>query len=307
MFEMMKVFVAVAELESFVLAARRLNMSPPTVSRLVAQLEQELKVQLLNRTTRSVSLTAHGDIYLVHARQIVEAVEKARDAVSDGAGQLQGRLRIGCQPGLAEQWIMPIYMDFRDKYPNIQLELQIDPHPIAGLGRYDLALSVIREGEDSNVTARQLFTADGILCAAPSYVAKYGLPETPADLLDHICLTRDSQHQRNGVINLWRRDGSMRGPPAFTGETEPDFTSNDTNCLLDLVRAGAGISVFPHDRIVSHLVAQDLVHILPDWITGRYTVIVALPSHRHIPARCDAFLSALSRHGKFLQDNAILT
>lgn len=281
-------------------------MSPPTVSRLVAQLEADLRVQLLNRTTRSVSLTTYGEIYLDHARQIVEAVEKAREAVSDSAGQLKGRLSIGCQPGLDEQWIIPIYMDFRERFPGIQLDLHIDPNPVAGLGRYDLALAVIREGEDLNITARQLFTAEGILCASPRYLAEYGQPEHPSDLLKHICLTRDSQYQRNGIISLWPRDADLRKPPEFMAETEPAFTSNETNCLLKLVRAGAGISVFPHDRVLSDLMSDRLVHILPGWITGRFTVIAALPSHHHLPARCEGFLSTLSRHGKLLRETTRL-
>lgn len=299
--ESMRVFVTVAEQESFILAARQLNMSAPTVSRMVAQLETMLKVQLLTRTTRNVSLTAYGEEYLRHARQIVESVAKAQDAVSNGPKQLAGRIRIGCQPGLAEQWITPMFAAFHREYPNIQLDLQIDHHPIAGLGRYDLALAVMREGEDLGVTAKQLFTADGILCAAPAYIAKYGAPEQPSDLLNHTCLIRSSRHQRDGTIHLWRSDSDLSKPPQFSEETVPAFISNDSNTLLDLVCAGIGIAVFPHDRVASHLGAQTLQQILPGWITGRYTVIAALPSHRHIPARCETFLSHLGRHGRSLK------
>lgn len=102
------------------------------------------------------------------------------------------------------------------------------------------------------------------------------------------------------MINLWHVKSSLSGPADFTQEIVPHFTSNDTNTLLNLVCAGTGIAVFPYDRVASMLDKKQLIHVLRDWITGRYTVIAAIPSHRHLPARCEAFLSFLSKHGRSL-------
>lgn len=297
----MRVFMAVSDTGGFTSAAQQLNMSVPSVTRVVAQLEAYLGTRLLQRTTRRVSLTPAGEEYARNIQPILQAVEHAHAAVLGDTTQYRGTLRIGCQPSLAEYWIAPLYAKFRAAYPLIDLDVYVDAYPVASLGSYDIALVSAREGEDSNLVARQLFASDGILCAAPSYLVQQGTPHEPADLLRHQCLLRRSTQLRSGTLQLWRQGRKLHQAPDFEDHLRASLTINHTGSLLRMALDGAGIAAFSHDVVAEHIAQGHLAHVLPQWITGRFTVLAAVPSHRHLPARSQIFLDFLSAHGNDMQ------
>lgn len=296
----MQVFLAVAECKGFSAASQQLNLSVPSVTRIVAQLEKHLGTRLLQRTTRRVSLTPAGEQYVVDAQMIVKSVELAHAAVQDHNASHRGTLRIGCLPSFGEYWIAPLYGAFQEAYPEIALDVYIDAHPLENLPRYDVALVSVRESEDSNVIARRLFTFDGILCAAPAYLDKHGTPTKPVHLQQHSCLLRRSNSLSSGQIRLWRQGQSMSVRPVFEGDVRSNLTINHTSSLLKVALDGAGIAAFSKDVVASHLSEGRLVQVLPKWITGRFSVLAALPSHRHLPARTRVFLEFLTEHGREL-------
>ena len=117
-------------------------------------------------------------------------------------------------------------------------------------------------------------------------------------MADHGCLLRHSEVYRRGGLQLWRKGSDCRGQPHFEGYLRPALSINHTGSLLQMVLSGAGLAAFTHNMVSAHLKEGRLVHVLPEWITGRFVVLAAVPSQRYLPARSQAFLDFLSRHGR---------
>lgn len=298
LFQCMQVFVAVAENGTFSGAAQQLKMSAPSVTRIIAQLEAHLQVQLFQRTTRHVSLTPAGEDYARDVQHILDTVDMAHATLQGDASKTRGTLRIGCQQSLAEYWIAPLYPAFRESYPDIDLDVHVETAPLLNLSSYDVALVVMRDGADSSIVARRLFTSDGILCASPGYLAKFGTPTTPEDLPAHQCLLRQSNETHSGRLQLWRRSAVLKPRPDHEGRLRPSFTINHTGSLLQMALEGAGIAAFSTDVVHGHIEQGRLVHVMPDWITGRFVVLAAVPSQRYLPTRTQVFLKMLSKYGQ---------
>ena len=297
----MKVFLAVADEGGFTAAARHMDMSVPNVTRLVADLEAHLGTRLLQRTTRRVSLTAAGLQYVERVREILDAVDEAFIVVQDHTAALTGTLRVATTPEFAEYVIGPLTQPFMEQYPGLHLDVYVETAQALDLGRYDVALISHWQGVDANFVARTLFSSEGILCAAPSYLARYGNPGQPVDLLQHRCLVRRSQRLRGGLVWLWKREQNVASDAPLEITIETAMTVNHTGTLLRAVLAGAGIGAFSHEIADDYLAQGKLVQVLPSWITGRFSLLAAVPSRRHMPARTQAFLDFLLEQRQRLQ------
>ena len=292
----MQVFLSVADEGGFTAAARRLDLSVPSVTRLVADLEAHLGTRLLQRTTRRVHLTPAGAQYAEQARLILLAVDSAFALVQDSTEALSGTLRVVAAPVFAEFLIAPLLVPFRAAFPGITLDVHVDANPSPALGHYDIAFLGVREGVDSNTIARTLFTTDGILCASPAYLERCGTPTAPQDLAQHQCLMRRSTALRTGVVHLWRSGHSVQSPPEVVMAVQPCATINHTGSLLRMALDGAGIAAFSTDIAAPYIARGQLQRVLPEWITGRFSLLAALPSRQHIPARAKAFLDFVTGH-----------
>lgn len=296
----MKVFLAVVDEGGFTAAARHLDMSAPTVTRFVADLESYLGTRLLQRTTRRVHPTPAGLQYAQSVRPILEAVDTAFADAQGSTEALRGELRVATTPEFAENLIAPLLRRFQATYPGIALQVHVDATPQLTLEHYDVALLSAPEGLDANFVARRLFSAEGILCAAPHYLAQHGPLQHPSDLLQHRCLLRRSTRLRRGVLQLWQQGSDVLEAPGFEGEVEPSITINHTSSLLRMAIDGAGIAAFTHNVAAPYIAQGLLQHVLPQWITGRFALLAALPSRRHMPARTKAFLDFLTEHHNHL-------
>lgn len=286
----MKVFLAVAEEGSFTAASHRLAMTVSNVTRHVAALEEQLGTRLLQRTTRRVSLTAAGERYVICVQVILESVEAASAVVRSNSAELNGVLRIVAPPSLTDALLAPLITPFRNQYPGLTLDLYVDPQPLPDLNKYDLGFLQVPEGFNANVVARTLITAETILCAAPDYLARHGTPTQPQDLAQHMCLLRRPAGLRRNSIDLWPSGQSVLQPASHEIAVRPAIIINQTMSLLHLTMSGAGIANFTSDAARPHLQSGALQQVLPGWITGRYTVLAALPSRKHLPQRTQAFL-----------------
>lgn len=298
----MEVFRAVIDHGTLSAAARQLNISAPSATRLLAELEAHVGARLLQRTTRQITLTAVGEGYLQDVRAILENIDQAHAALQGDTTKTRGTLRVGCDPSLAEFWLAPLYMDFRASYPRIDLDIHVETHPHANLGQHDIALIATREWVDSSIIARRLYASDGIICASPDYLERSGTPFEPQDLANHNCLLRHSEVSRRGGLQFWRKGSDCRGQPHFEGHLRPALSINHTGSLLQMALSGAGLAAFTHNMVSVHLKEGRLVHVLPEWITGRFVVLAAVPSQRYLPARSLAFLEFLSRHGRMQEE-----
>lgn len=290
----MKVFITVIDEGSFTAAARRLGMTVPHVTRHIAALETELSTRLLQRTTRRMSLTPAGARYAERVREILVAVETATQEVQHTSSALRGALRIVVAPSLTDTLIAPLAAAFRAEYPQLMLELHVDADPLPDLSKYDLGFLRVAEGFDANIVARTLFTSESILCAAPSYLARHGTPSTPQELGQHWCVLRRAPERHRDSFALWRSGQRVTTPPEHEVAITPAVTASFTASLIHMVLDGAGIATFTQETAQPYLKHGLLQQVLPGWITGRYSVLAALPSHKHLPDRTKVFLDFLT-------------
>lgn len=282
----MSLFVEVARARSFTRAAEKLGIPTSTLSRRIGEIEQSLGLKLLHRTTRSVSLTDAGVLYLARAASLVEAAEEAHRHVRGLAERPSGLLRVSMEAEIGPTLIAPLVAEFRRVYPDVSFELDLSPRRVDLLAEnYDVA---VRLGSlpDSGLTVRRLALLAVNLFASPDYVAAHGRPQDPDAL---------SKHDR--IHLLHQHDGGewilTRGQDTQTVQSSRVVSANNMTMILHLARAGVGIAVV--DEIVGRreVDAGRLVPILSDWSLPSVAISVLTPS-RILPAKTRLFVDLLS-------------
>jgi DNA-binding transcriptional LysR family regulator len=283
----MAIFQRVAERGSFAGAAEDAGLSPSAVAKLISRLEARLGVRLINRTTRRLALTAEGEIYLEHVRDILAAIESAEADISSARLSPRGHLRVHTFPVIAVHHLVPVLQDFFGRYPKITFDFLVTNRTVDILGEnVDISL---RMGalSDSALVARKIVDLSRIVCASPGYLARHGRPLHPADLVQHSCLTLS----RNPGSATWpfRVDGEM-----VQVQVKGPVSADSADMLLGLAMEGAGIL-----RLSEHVVA-DAIHkgqlepLLQDaQDPEKYPLWALLPPGRHQAPKVRAFLDFL--------------
>ncbi len=298
----MRVFQKVIDEGGFAAAARALDMSPAVVTRLVADLESHLGTRLLHRTTRRVSLSGAGETYLNRVRSILQDIDEAHSAASSETQELAGVLRILTPPVLATYALAPLIAEFRHRYPKIQLHIEVDTHEDPAIEDYDLTLMGASEAFNGDIIARKISMTEGILVCSPDYIKRRGTPLKPEDLAEHETL----RLRAPGLMQrVWRLLNSEREDQVLDLPVEPSLWINHTETLLRAALGGAGITSVAVDLAAPHLVRGELVRVLRPWISGRFSLYVALPSRRFMPERTRVFLEFLTDWFRNQQSSAI--
>lgn len=286
----MKVFEQVADEKGFAAAGRALDMSPPVVTRLIAELEAELGVRLFHRTTRRVALSEAGELYLERVRKILDEVEQARELVNEHSEQLSGVLRISADAALASSVVAPSLVGFRELYPGMKIEVTVRSQQTLPIEDFDLTMFGSVVGADLAIVARKVFQSDAILVAAASYIERHGAPQTPAELEQHDCLhiRRDTDPFRGW--SLWQKDDPSTKTQV---EVSPILMSNHTDTLLRAAYDGCGIASMATNMVYPYLVSGEMVRVLDPWITGQLVIYAGLPSRQFIPQRVQVYLDYL--------------
>jgi DNA-binding transcriptional LysR family regulator len=295
----MRVFQAVVDEGGFAAAARWMELSPPVVTRLVADLEQHLGTRLLQRTTRKLALTEAGEAYLARVRAILHEIEDAEAAAAASTRDLRGTIRIVASPVLATNFLAPLLAQWHALHPRLMLDIDIDAYASGRVDEFDVTFMVAAENFDANIVARPLMQGESIVVAAPIYLARKGLPlpQQPQDLLQHDYL-RDSGMAARAHPGLGRKlrlshvDGNP--PPQELEVPSVVLQSISTEVLIRAAVDGMGVAVAPRLLVQEHMVRGELVQLLPGWIYARYIVYAALPSGRMLPARTKVFLDFLT-------------
>ncbi len=291
----MRVFQRVVDEGGFAAAARALDVSPAGVTRLVSDLEEHLGVRLLQRTTRRLSLTHAGEGYLAKVRHILNDIDEAHAAAQVHTQEISGVLRILAPPVLATHILAPVVAEFKLRYPKVLLDVFVDSPADPPIEDYDLTLLGADANFDANVVARPIISSQGVICAAPSYLQRHGVPSSPADLVNHQCLRIKLPGNRPRIWQLINPEGDQAGGDVTMEVTvDPAFLVNHSDTLLRATLDGAGISGQPLDLVANYLKSGQLTRILAPWITGRFTLYAALPSRKFMPARTRAFLELLT-------------
>ncbi len=296
----MKVFQRVVDDGGFAAAARALAMSPAAVTRTVAALEDLLGVRLLQRTTRKLALTEAGEAYLYRVRQILHDLDDAESAATEHARELQGTLHVLATPVLASYYLSPRIATWHERHPKVLLDLAIDPFPQGRIEEHDITFLVLDEGFDGDVVARPLAVTEWIACASPDYLKRAGLPRTPQELLRHTHLQfqwpQRSGHggRRTRLVPAAVDGGGRAGDGAVELDWPPALRTTSFDVLLRTALDGAGVTFLSRLLVAPHLARGTLVHLLPEWIFGRFTIYAALPTRKFMPARTRAFLDFLT-------------
>ena len=294
----MKIFERVVEEGGFAAAARAMDMSPPVVTRMVAELEQHLGTRLLQRTTRKLALTDAGESYLQRVRAILHEIDDAEAAAAASTRELRGTIRIVAAPVLATNFLAPMVAVWHAYYPKLMLDISMDAYAASRVDEFDVTIMVAGEDFDANIVARPLVQGEAIVVASPDYLERRGIPREPQDLIHHDYLRDSSAPVRlqSGPGRKLRLQSLRADVPDEEVDAPAVLQSVSTELLMRAAVDGAGVAVTSRLLAEEHLARGELVHILPGWIFSRYTIYAALPSGRMLPARTRVFLDFLTEH-----------
>lgn len=281
-------FSAIAGAGSLSAAARELGVTTPAVSKHLAQMESRLGVALVNRTTRRMSLTPEGELYLQHARRILAEIDGMEQLLGVGKATPRGLLRVNATLGFGRSHVAPLISKFVRRHPHVEVQLQLSVNPPALTDdTYDVC---IRFGAppDSRVIARHIAPNRRLLCASPAYLAKHGVPKVPNDLTRHNCIGIRQGEEAYGV---WRLS-SGRGRSARTEsvKTRGNLTTNDGEIAVAWALDGHGVLMRAEWDIDRYLRSGRLVQILPHYYTPDADVYAVYPQRHQLAARVRAFV-----------------
>jgi DNA-binding transcriptional LysR family regulator len=283
----MQVFVRVVETGSFSRAAAEFATTQPTVTKSVAATEERLKVRLLNRNTRGVSLTESGALYYEKCKVIVRELEEADNVVRLQQTQAQGMLRIGTSVAFGRRVITPLALDFMAAHPLVKVDLSFEDRytDLVEQG-IDVAIRMGKLG-DSALGSRYLGMNPWMLVAAPGYLKARGVPKKAADLSGHSALIYSSVQGDD----IWRLTSS-RGE-AVTVPVSGTLRSNNLSAVLAAARSGLGIAALPRYVAGDSLNAGQVVEVLRDHALPEQEIHAVFPSPKLVPGKVQAFIAYL--------------
>ncbi|MDG2284595.1 MAG: LysR family transcriptional regulator [Alphaproteobacteria bacterium] len=287
----MRLFLHAAQVGSMSGAGRLFGLSPASVSRQISALEDDLGVRLLNRTSRKLSMTEAGQVYLKRAERLLQDWDEMRDEVTQLAFRPQGTLRVQSRISLGTQHIAPLIPDLLTRYPELKVDLWlVDTDPDLIEHGIDVA---IRTGDlsDSSLIVRRLAAGSRIICASPAYWANNLRPESPKHLAAHNCLT----YRFDATPAIWRFLGPDGVPEAL--HATGNFQTNNAEALRLATLSGLGVALLPTWSIEGDLANGDLQRVLSEYDatptdldTGIYAVY---HSKRHLSVKTRLFIDHL--------------
>jgi LysR family transcriptional regulator, transcriptional activator for dmlA len=280
-------------------AARELGITTPAVSKRLAQMEARIGVALVNRTTRRMSLTPEGELYLEHARRILGQIDDMAQLLGHAKAAPSGLLRVNATLGFGRSHVAPVISRFVRKHPQVevQLQLSVNPPPLTD----DVFDVCIRFGAppDSRVIARRIAPNRRVLCAAPAYLARHGTPKVPHDLTRHQCIGIRQGDEAYGVWRLSPSRGSRgaKGKSAARSEavkTRGNLSTNDGEIAVNWALDGHGILMRAEWDIERYLRNGRLVPVLANYQTPDADVYAVYPQRHQLATRIRAFVDYLA-------------
>lgn len=292
-FRAMRTFAKVVELGSFSKAAEAFEMTPAVTTRVIADLEAHLKVRLLNRTTRSVTLTQAGERYLEHVQRILVDVEEAQTVATLETAEPEGTIRVLCSPGFATHQLAKFLPRFRERYQKLIIELTIQNSVGTADESHDVSILTLNKPLTSgSFVARILAQSEVTLCASKSYLDKRGRPKHPSELLQHEMLLPYTPQTRAETL-FTPRDPKSKAKPYLTPPPSMALATSHFDVLHHAAIHGMGIGAVATFMAHDALVRGEVELVLPEWRIVTLYLYAAMPSRKYIPARTRAFLDFL--------------
>jgi DNA-binding transcriptional LysR family regulator len=287
-------FVEAATSGSLTAAAERLDITPAAVSKSLAKLEAQLGVRLLHRSTRRLALTVEGEGFLARARAALRALDEAVAEVTQSASEPAGRVRISVGNAFGRRWVLPALPALAVAYPQLHIDVDLDNHPVDLVaGGFDIG---IRGGfiEDSSLVARRVCALPVVLLASPAYLARQGVPTTPAALAGQRCA---AVRFAGAPPSSWR----FAAPGKRAAEVTPaaQITCNEPEAMIELALAGAGIVQAGLHHALPYLRTGRLKLVLAGWHDpGPREIVVHYPHRQYLAPRVRVVVDALLAHFK---------
>lgn len=281
------VFIQVAKTRSFVAAGRLLGVSASAVGKSVARLEAKLSVRLFHRSTRSITLTAEGMLFLERSQRILAEIEATEQDLLQATTTPRGRLRVSLP--LVSSLVLPILGDFMREYPEIELDLDLTDRLVDVIEEgFDV---VVRIGEpaDSRLSARQLGSFQILLVASPEYLERCGTPENPTDLVNHACL--HYRYPSTGKLEVWPLHSVADSPEL---QLPPSIICNNMEARMSFALQGLGITCLPDFAIRDALTEGRLRTVLGRFVERTSPFHVLWPSGRQASTKVRVFIDFLS-------------
>ncbi len=274
-FQEMRVFTAVVDAGTFVGASDELAMSKAAVSRYVSDLEHRLGVRLLHRTTRKLSLTEEGTVFLARCREILASIEASEAELSTRSESASGLLKISVPVSFGIQHLAPLWSEFLAAQPGVSLDVQLADRVIDLVDEgFDVAVRIAKL-PDSSLVSRKLASTRLVLCASPGYLKQHGVPAHPSELAGHDLLG----YSLLAMGDQWQFEGPTG---TVTVKVRPRiWTNNGDTCVAAALR-DSGIQLQPTFLIARALESGDLVQVLPDYRSLELGIYAVYPTRKFL-------------------------
>lgn len=285
-------FSVLAACGSLNAAGRRLGITTAAVSRRLSQMESRLGLALVARTTRRMSLTPEGELYLERARRVLDDLDDMAQMLGGTRSSPKGLLRVNATPGFGRHRLAAIVSKFVARYPDVevQLHLTVDPPSLAE-NAFDVCVW-IGEPPEARIVARRLAPNQRVLCAAPSYLAAHGTPRTPRELTGHSCLVIRQGSEAYGVWRLF--SGRGRNRRVENVKIRGPLITNDGEVAVRWALDGRGILLRSSWDVDPHLQSGRLVPVLPQYETPAADIYAVYPYRVQMSPRIRAFVDFLA-------------
>jgi DNA-binding transcriptional LysR family regulator len=286
--EDLRFFNVLARSASLAEAARKLDVTPPAVTQRLRALEARLGIQLIDRSSRKMTLTDEGTLVASHGTIVAEAMEALSEALADRKNAVGGHLRVAAPHGFGRLHVAPVVDAFAKAYPGVTVTLDLSDHPGARLVESSDVVIHIGPPGPMNQIVTTLAPNRRILCASPDYLASAAPLQSPSDLMRHRCLV---VRENDEDVTLWRFLRPSREPD--TVRIRPTMCSNDGAVVREWALAGQGIAIRSEWNIAADLATGRLKRVLPSWEVPPADVVAMLGTRFGRSARTTAFLAML--------------
>jgi DNA-binding transcriptional LysR family regulator len=283
----MMIFCRSVEQGSFSAAARLLDLTPSAVSKQITRLEDRLGVRLLNRTTRRLRLTEEGQAFYERSKTILNDIEDIEQSIAATQQTPRGTLRISASVAFGRSQLVPLLPKFMQQNPHISIDLELTDRTVNLLEEgIDVSIRIGRL-DDSSYIARKIADNRRLICAAPSYLARYGVPQTPDDLLNHNCIRSNDPGSH---LNDWEFE-TPEGTRVI--HVSGNFAANLSDILYKAGLAGIGLVRLSTFLIGADIEAGRLVPVMPDYVDDSRSIYAIYPHRRHLSPKVRAFIDFL--------------
>lgn len=283
----MLLFARVAESESFSAAARDLGQTPSAVSRQISQLEDRIGVKLLHRRTTGLALTSEGRAFHERCAEVASRIADAENFAASMKAEPQGVLRVAATVAFAKAQLLPVLPEFLDRYPQLQFALELSDRPIdLAQEGVDVAIRFTEQIDSDRVIARKLVANRRVICAAPSYIVRHGMPKTADELVHHNCLQLSTVSRWNDWHLI---PGPNQPPVALTG----NFSASSADGIYHATLAGLGLARLSLYLIDEDLASGRLIRVLPDYVDDDSDIVALYADKRNLAPKIRAFVDYL--------------